>query len=74
MFEYSKYSIIHEIYIRWREFEMGYYWLGCLKKRNVLKVWRHFANCDEFPTPAIGKPRDINFTILGDASSLMFMH
>lgn len=62
MFEYSKYSRIHEIYIRWREFEMGYYWLGCLKKRNVLKVWMHFAKCD------------INFTILGDASSLMFMH
>lgn len=47
MFEYSKYSIIHEIYIRWREFEMGYYWLGCLKKRNVLKVWMHFAKCEE---------------------------
>lgn len=65
MFEYSKYSIIHEIYVLLA---------GCLKKRNVLKVWMHFANCDEFPTPAIGKPRDINFTILGDASSLMFMH
>lgn len=53
MFEYSKYSIIHEIYVLLA---------GCLKKRNVLKVWMHFAKCD------------INFTILGDASSLMFMH
>lgn len=26
---------------------MGYYWLGCLKKRNVLKVWMHFAKCEE---------------------------
>lgn len=51
MFEYSKYSIINEIYIRWREFEMGYYWLGCLKKRNVLKVWMHFAKCEEYPHP-----------------------